>query len=721
MKCTIYICITITVIYIQLYRQSSRVEEIKGTKRKQNNNFNQSINIETDKHIQERTIDSTNRYIQSNEANWQEGSIDGKYMYYRYMQPMQYNQYGYSVQSACPIEQDNIYNPYYSTNTSYNRNISRKRTKAEQNTSTLYNPNTNNSMNTALDLRVPYNSRRAERSNMDIAIAGTSSDSDITRICNGTNALIDIEKIKKCIHIEKKYIVIDLYIMYIIKNKGFSALRKELGDCDGYKLYIEYNILTRNSKCTPARLQNIKELLNEFNTVIVWSSSDCSRHTTKQTQDSNRIFTQVQQFTERTDRYMNSKDNTGKKRIVLYNLSMRCIYNLASQIKTRDIISCYFTKRSDKTTKIRELLSGMQPIHALDIVASRQKARSTLISFSPNDNNESQSNTVTAINANSYTENIDVDIDSINSNKITNIPTNTDQDKATQLPNITYLSLIDRVHKMHGIGSIKYITDKVTERLDLSYLLWTQLIRENSLLPVLVHTLVIYIPICIENQADIQKAHTDIQTICNKALGIKEKKKKENEETEHIENENTDVATNTNNQLDTNVSGAECIKWIITAYKIYAHAIFPNLKTIVIYTYESDGKDIEANIEEWFYLHEQKDNQKLLQIEAQQNKQTLSQEKQNNAQESIPQIGLQLKIQIYFVPDSIRPASSEIFASAYIYDNRNSPNLAYLFCYTYSNKEVTTNSPEETSTKTSLAPVQHQQKQPHGILYRLLQ
>ncbi|KAI5181962.1 hypothetical protein NEOKW01_2110, partial [Nematocida sp. AWRm80] len=338
MKYKIYICLIITFLYIQLYRQSS------GANKKQKKNPDQCISMETDKCIQERAIDSTNRYIQPNEASWQSSLINERYMYYRYVQPMQYNQYGYSVQSAWPVEQNNAYNLDYSTNTSYNRKVSRKRARAEQTPNTIDSIDTNNSMNAALDMRVPYNTRRAEQSNIDIAIAGTSAAD--TNISDSADILMDIKSIKKYIHIEEEYIVINMYIFCKIRN--LAILKKEIEKYKGNTVYIQYNAASILQKDIAKVMNN---LFNKYSTIVVWSNHNKQKKTSQEEKPNttllgkfNRKRTEMQQFTERTDKYMNSEENKNKKRIVLYNMSIRCICMLDDLITNKDIISCYITK-----------------------------------------------------------------------------------------------------------------------------------------------------------------------------------------------------------------------------------------------------------------------------------------------------------------------------------------------------------------------------------------
>ncbi|KAI5153026.1 hypothetical protein ENBRE01_3090 [Enteropsectra breve] len=734
MRYKIYICITITVIYIQLYRQSNRIEVIKGKEEKQKSTPNQSMGMETDKYIQERAIDSTNRYIQPNKTSWQHSLINERYMYYRYVQPMQYNQYGYSVQSACPIEQDNIYNPYYSTNTSYNRNISRKRARTEQNPSSVHNLDTNNSMNTALDMRVPYNSRRAKQSSIDIAIAGASADnaeiskdtdnlldmrvpynsrraeqSSIDRAIASTSAdsdtdsdsadaLMDIKSIKEYIHIEEEYIVINMYIFCKIRN--LAILKKEIKKYNRNTVYVQYNPAGALHKYIDEVISAMCGLLQKYSTIVVWCNNDNRRKPSQKEKPKpmttlldkfNDMRTEMQQFTERTDKYMNSEDNTNKKRIVLYNMSIECSSNLANLIKNRNIISCYLTKQSGRKHNIWNILYGMRSIHVLDIAINSQQLDRSFITFLPNKKNKSHSNTNTARKAYSDTG-IHVNRDSINSNSSTNTHTNTNQDKKPLLSAIAYLSLIDRVHNANGIGSIQYIADKATERLDLSYFLWKQLTkRENGLPTMLAHTLVIYTTISKEKKETLLQ---DKQNQCDNNSATNAN----NTNTQDIENENTDIPNSESSQSNTNksnclVPASECIIHIITNLKNYRYLIFPNLKTLVIYAYKSDRTTIEADIMEQFKVD-------------QQNEQALSQEKEDSSSQKPPKkIELQLQVQIYFIPNSIKADSPELLTPAYIYDDINRPNLECLDYYKYSDGTFTTTAPKETSTTTVTAPI----------------
>ncbi|KAI5181116.1 hypothetical protein NEOKW01_1335 [Nematocida sp. AWRm80] len=674
MKYKIYIYIIITVLYVQLYRQSSKADK------KQKKKPGQSMGMETDKCIQEGTIDSTNRYIQSNEANWQNGSIIRLHMGYRYMQ---YEQYERSIQHIWPATQDNIYRFYYSTNNTYENNISRKRTRTEQTPSAINSIDTDNSVNTALNMPVPYTAKRAKKPNTDIVIASASADSDTDS--DSADALMDIKSIKEYIHIEEEYIVINMYIFCKIRN--LAILKKEIKKYNRNTVYAQYNPAGVIHKYINEAVSTINELFDKYSTIVVWCYSN-KHHKDKQKPKPknallgkfNNMHTELQQFTERTNRYMNSEDNTNKKRIVLYNISIHCIRNLANLIKNRNIISCYLTKRSNSDSyNIWNTLGGMQAIYVLDIVASGQLVNSALVTFFANDNNESKPNTGTAINANSYTEDTDVNRGSIDSNDSTN--THTGKDKAHLELTIAYLSLIDRVHNYTGIGSICYIVKKVTERLDLSYLLWKQLRDQNSTVSVPAHMLVIYTTINGKNKKDSQQ--------------------QAQQNTEHIERKNSNATINKSSQSDTNVSGAEYIKDIITS--TYTHITFPNLETLVIYAYESDHKIIKTNIIKWLNPDEQKNE--TPQTEEQQNKQSNSQKKQKNNKKPLQHIMVNLQeIQIYFIPNNIEADSIEIITSAYIYDDQNKPNLRCLCCSKDENGIFTINTPKETNTTTT-APV----------------
>ncbi|KAI5180278.1 hypothetical protein NEOKW01_0607, partial [Nematocida sp. AWRm80] len=264
-------------------------------------------------------------------------------------------------------------------------------------------------------------------------------------------------------------------------------------------------------------------------------------------------------------------------------------------------------------------------------------------------------------------------IDSIDSSK----------NKAHPALTITYLSLIDRMLYQNGIANIENIADKVKDRLDISYSLWKRLTKgEKRLRTMPVHTIVIYT-----------------------TISEKKKKTKQNKNiksTEHIKHiENNDATTNESSQSNINVSGAGYVMDIIIS--IYIHTIFPNLKTLVIYAYESERTTIEANIMEWFKVDEQKNKKKTPQIEEQKNKQALSQD--NSSKKPPKKIELILQIQIYFVPDSIKADSPELLTAAYIYDDINIPNLEHLDYYKYSDGTFITTPPKEISTTTATAPV----------------
>ncbi|KAI5181317.1 hypothetical protein NEOKW01_1511 [Nematocida sp. AWRm80] len=728
MKYKIYICMLIVIIDIQLYRQSNRTEEteeIEGVEELMKNPIMQMV---IDKYIQDSMIDSTNSYIQPNKNSEQNSSaadLDVLDEYERYEQANQYNQYSQYEQSEQNIqyeqngqyeqvnhyiqsvEQTNAYNPDYNTNTSYNSKVPRKRTSTEQTPSTLHNLDTGSYVNTALDISVPYSAKRAKQSSTDIAIASTSADN--ANISKSTDALMNIEKIKKDIHIENNFIVIDIHIFY--KTISLAILREEIKKYNGNTVYIQSNTIRILQKDIAKVMNN---LLNKYSTIIVWCKKD-NPHTSVQTESPetllecfNSIYTELQQFTERTDRYMNGKDNKDKKRIVLYNISATYIHNLVDIIKKRSIISCYLTKRSNRKYNIWNTLGDVQYIHVLDIATSSQQINGTLVSFSDTNNNESKPNTGTSIKENSDTEDMDVDVDvdvdstdSTDSNNSTNTHTNTDKDKKPSLSPITYLSLIDRAYNIHDICNIKYIVEKVNGRLDLSYSLWKQLKAQNSTVSVPVHTLVIYTTISKEKKETPQQ---NKQNQCNDTSVLSTKKRRK--KTKHTKKKNSNATTNKSGQSNTNISRAGYVKDVITAYKIYAHDRFSNLKTLVIYAYKSDRTTIEANIMKWL-KQGKKANQKPRQIKKQKNKQALSQEKEDNSSQKPPKkIELQLQVQIYFVPDSIKADSIEILTPAYIYDDQNRPNLEHLYYYKYSDGTFTTTPPEETSTTAAPVPTE---------------
>ncbi|KAI5182265.1 hypothetical protein NEOKW01_2159, partial [Nematocida sp. AWRm80] len=277
--------------------------------------------------------------------------------------------------------------------------------------SSVHNLDTNNSMNTALDMRVPYNSRRAKQSSIDIAIAGASANSDTNS--DSADNLMDIKCIKEYIHIENNLIVIDMYIFY--KKRKLAILRKEIDKYKGNTVYIQYNTISISKKYIGEVMNN---LLNKYSTIIVWCKKG-NPHTSDQTYNPNTLLecfndirTEMQQFTERTDRYVNGKNNKNKKRIVLYNMSMQCSSNLAKLIKNRDIISFYFTKGDGYSNNIWDILYGMRSIHALDIVTSGQQASNALIIFFASYKKNPKSKKGAAIKAHSNTG-----IDSIDSSK----------------------------------------------------------------------------------------------------------------------------------------------------------------------------------------------------------------------------------------------------------------------------------------------------------------
>ncbi|KAI5181119.1 hypothetical protein NEOKW01_1338 [Nematocida sp. AWRm80] len=679
MRYKIYICIVITVLYVQLYRQSSRTEEIEEKKP------DQSINIETDKYIQERAIDSTNRYIQPNMASWQRDFINRRYMYYRYMLPIQYNQYRYPALRAWPIGQNNIYNPYYSANPIYNRNISRKRTSTEQTPNTAHNPETRSYVNIGHGVYIPYNVAMAGQSSIDRAIAGTSAD-DIAEISKGTDNLLDIKNINKYIHIEENAIVIDLYILY--EATTLAIVREQIKKHKGNIVYIQYTIKKHHSMYISECINAVCEMLDKFSTVVIWKGinrpykTDQTRNPNTLLEKFNDMRRELQQFTERTDKYMdtdsknNNMDNKDKKRIVLYNLSIRCIYRLIYLIEKRSIISCYLTRYDGSDYNIKEILDKMKKIHMLDIVTISNRLNHPLVTCIVTYNDPLKNGTGAAIKTKSYT-NIDK-INNIDSSKDTNPHPNTNQDKKSLLSAIAYLSLMDRLQNMNGIVNIQYMVDKVTERLDLSYLLWTQIIREKSLLRVPAHTLVIYTTISKEKKTLIHSAHKAIWGIFKNILNIKVK----NEKTEHTKKESSNITINKSGLLHTNVSGAECIKWIIVSYKAYAHNIFPKLKTLIIYTYESDREVIEANIEKWVNSGKQM--------------------KQGQDKILLQQIEKLEEIQIYFVPDRVKSDSTEILAPEYTYNDKIKSKLECLCCSRDKNGIFTKSTPKETNTKTYL-------------------
>ncbi|KAI5181318.1 hypothetical protein NEOKW01_1512 [Nematocida sp. AWRm80] len=643
MRYKIYIYIVITVLYIQLYKQSNRADEVEEIEETYRQEINCSMKTIIDKCIERCMIDRTNSHIQLN-------------------QPVQL------------VEQRDTDSSYYSANPTYDNNISRKRDRTEQNTSTIDNLDTTNSMNIGLDISVPYSAKRAKKSDTNMAIAGTSAGND-------TNNLMNTEDIKKYIHIEEDYTIIDMHIFY--ERSALGILREEIKKYKGNTAFIQYNPTSISQKHTAEAISAMNMLLDIFSVIVIWKSID-NTDSFKSIQMPkalleylNARYIEIQESTKITDSHITTKDTN---RIVLCNLPDKFIYNMANLICNRNIINCHFSNYNPESCNHMGVLNEIQKIYVLDILTSSKHTDYSLLSFLSSSSSTSTDKKDPAIDANANV--------SIDSNNSANTHIYTDKDKEPSQSIITYLSLIDRIQSIKGINNLGYMIEEARERIDLSYLLWTQLIIENNLLSFISHTLVIYTTICNKKKA-VKKAHLAIQRLCNNISGVSIKNKK----TENTKNENDDTTTNTSSQSNTNVSEAERIKWIITAYKTYAYTMFPNLKTLIIYTYESDRMAIEADIEEWFKLYEQEDE--ISQIEEQKDIEALIQEKQDNDQKPLQKIETLEKIQIYFVPDSVRSNSPDFLTLAYIYDDKNRPNLDCLCYYRDKNGVFTTSPPEE--------------------------
>ncbi|KAI5181315.1 hypothetical protein NEOKW01_1509 [Nematocida sp. AWRm80] len=610
-------------------------------------------------------------------------------------------------EGVLPADKNNIYRSYYSV--LYN-NIPRKKVKIDQSIDVLQN--TDNNVNTALDIYIPYSAQIAKQSDASIAIANSNADSDDSSdndssIGNGTDDLLSIENIKRCINIEEKYIVINMYMLYRIRNKNFSILRKKLEKYNGYKIYIQYNNIGTYKRYTSERTNKVNELLDQFSTVVIWVGKKFQdrilqrKSIKKQLNCFNGIHIDIQQFIKRTDIYMENEEdkdrkyNKSKKRIVLYNMYAHYICGLVSLIKYRNVISIYVTKSSSRVYNFKNLVNQTQKIHALDIVTARQAFNKILITFGRVCRyKDMQKDAVVE-------EDSVINLNSINSNESTNTHTNTDKDKMSPQATITYLALIDRVHNMDGIGSIYYIANKTTDRLDLCYSMWVQLSKSIRLSSMSVHTLVIYTIISKEKKEAIKQAEQRMQNQCNKIAMTKAKNSKIKKRLIRKWPRKNVSSTSKRGQSDTNKSdclgsGPKYIKDIITKYKTRAHTKFPNLKTLIIYAFKSDYKVIEANIEEWLNSDKQANNKKPPQaIEKQ----------ENNSQNSSQKIKAPLKIEIYFVSNDIKVDSAELFTPAYRYDDKNKPNLEFLRYNRNKNGVFIKSTQEEASIEASLAAI----------------
>ncbi|KAI5179558.1 hypothetical protein NEOKW01_0021 [Nematocida sp. AWRm80] len=683
MRHRIYIYMIMVVIYIQLYRQSNRIEEIDDTDEIV---LDWDTCMEIDENMQNWDIDSIYSHIQLDGTSWQNNSVADLDMLDEYIYSTQYDQYEQQV------KQNNTHYPYYSENNS-DSIMSKEASMVEQNVNALHSTSTNNSINIALNMYVPYSAAMAKQPSRNIANTNIN-------ISVGTDDLLNIRNIKKCIYIEKQYIVIDMYMLYNIKD--FSALIKELDKYDGYKIYIQYNSMKNHKKFPPERIQDIKMWLYQFDTVVVWGDKGSQQKTEKMQsiklllKEFNKKHKKIQQFIERTNEYMDNsgqkgnKDNNNKKnrkRIVLYKISINCIYNLAYLVQNRDVISCYTIRQSGGKSNIRKLLREMQNIHVLDIVTSSKKCPKSLVTFAPYPKNKPKSKEEGA----AIKANLNIGIDSIDNSKDINTHAGTSKNKAPLNITIRYLSLIDRLSNRDGIGNISYILKKITDRLDLTYSLWTQLAKRSTLLLVPVHTLVIYTTISEEKKETLKQAQQNTYVRWNKMLATKNQDKskectKNTKRTQIKKQTRKNVsATSKSDQADANktsclISSMECIKEILAPSKLLIRTRFPKLKTLVIYVYESDRKDIEDNIKTW--LNNEYNHKKSLHMK--------------NMKE----------LQIYFVPDGIKVDSTKLLASEYIYNDKARLNLNYL-CYNRGINDifVKTTLKEISTVATALVPV----------------